>query len=376
MMTRRWDNYTLIDDKNILDFWEFSLNEPKGKELLFIYGIGFDPRMNLILRNIIEKNSSANINVHAIEFIENDNSPSHEYKGLVDENINEFKNLVDINRRRVHKIDMWVGRGYDKHRVSSLNALHLYDDYEDLKQYNDIIIDISSMPRSIYFPIIGKLLYLIDSHRETSINMFIGVSENPVLDSMIKGVGMDEDPNYIKGFEGGLELTSFHDKPLVWLPILGRKTEEYLQKVFTFLEEISEIAPIIPFPSRNPRRGDNIFLDYYSFLLDEINIEPQNIIYASEQNPFEVYRKIHSTIISYNKSLEILGGCRAALTAFSSKLISLGALLASYELKHINNIGVGVVNLESQGYKIQDNLDDYDENESEQFLLWITGDPY
>ena len=91
----------------------------------------------------------------------------------------------------------------------------------------------------------------------------------------------------------------------------------------------------------------------------------------------DIHRKICSSILHYKKSINR----RAALTSFSSKLLSLGALLAAYDLNHPLNgdekIGVGVVNVDSQGYEINDtNSLDNLTKESELFVIWLTGKPY
>jgi hypothetical protein len=115
-------------------------------------------------------------------------------------------------------------------------------------------------------------------------------------------------------------------------------------------------------------------------LFDELRIEGQNLMYVPEQNPFEVYRSLCSAIINYNESLKILNGCKAAISTFSSKLLSIGALLAAYELTYCNEsdkIGVGLLNIDSQGYRIDDEeLLTILKNESELFLTWLTGEPY
>jgi hypothetical protein len=115
-------------------------------------------------------------------------------------------------------------------------------------------------------------------------------------------------------------------------------------------------------------------------LFDELRIEPQNLLYVPEQNPFEVYRNLYNAISNYNKTLNIINGCKAAISTFSSKLLSLGALLTAYELNSLDEeskIGVGILNVDTNGYKIQKIEDLVSLNEeTELFLLWLTGEPY
>jgi hypothetical protein len=111
-----------------------------------------------------------------------------------------------------------------------------------------------------------------------------------------------------------------------------------------------------------------VIWNIYSF--DQWGVEPRNIIYASEQNPFETYRQIYQAVCDYNKVLSPLGGCKTVVSAMSSKLLSIGALLAAYELGV--KMSVGIANIEAQGYNMDDNVT----NEEELFTLWLAGDCY
>ena len=109
---------------------------------------------------------------------------------------------------------------------------------------------------------------------------------------------------------------------------------------------------VLPFPSKDPRRSDQLIQSYYQLLFERLNIEPQNLMYVPERNPFEAYIRLTKAILNYHKSLHILGGCKAVISTFSSKLLSIGTLLTAYEL--LGKIGVGVLNVDSQGYEIED----------------------
>jgi hypothetical protein len=129
-----------------------------------------------------------------------------------------------------------------------------------------------------------------------------------------------------------------------------------------------EICPVLPSPARNPRRADDIIIEYQQILFDEHRLDPRNFLYASEQNPFEVYRRLRAAVQHYGEVFRLLGGCRVAISPLSSKLMSLGALLAAYELK-AQPPGVGIAHIESQGYAIEGQTTD-----AELFGLWLAGD--
>lgn len=141
--------------------------------------------------------------------------------------------------------------------------------------------------------------------------------------------------------------------PKVWFPVLGEGSRAKLEKFYELIEP-DEICPILPFPSKNPRRSDDILKEYRQLLFDVWNIEIRNIIYADEQNPFQVYRHICNAVLRYNNALNPLRGAKYTVSAVSSKLLSLGALLAVYNLKEIG-FNIGLANVDVYGYTFKEN---------------------
>lgn len=125
---------------------------------------------------------------------------------------------------------------------------------------------------------------------------------------------------------------------------------------------------MLPSPSRDPRRADEIVIQYHSMLFDQHQLDGRSFLYVSEQNPFEVYRRLRAAIQRYDQVFELLGGCRIALSPLSSKLMSLGALLVAYELKSSGS-GIGIAHIESQGYVLS-----AEQQHAELFGLWLTGE--
>jgi len=58
-----------------------------------------------------------------------------------------------------------------------------------------------------------------------------------------------------------------------------------------------------------------------------------NILYAHEAHPFEAYRQLLGAMERYRDSMRIIGGCRLVVTPLGSKLITLGAGLACFEMR-------------------------------------------
>ena len=122
------------------------------------------------------------------------------------------------------------------------------------------------------------------------------------------------------------------DWPMVWLPILGENRLGQLNAVMGAIPDDAEICPIVPHPSKGLRRAEELLIEYQSLLIDKLQVPTSNLLYVSESNPFETYRQLLGAMERYRISLRILGGCRLAVTPLSSKLVTLGAGMACFEM--------------------------------------------
>jgi hypothetical protein len=206
------------------------------------------------------------------------------------------------------------------------------------------------------------------------INLHVITASNPILDSMINEVGPDEDAHYIPRFSGKMELEAQEEIPKVWIPILGESKYHQLRRIYDHVSP-EEVTPMLPFPAKNPRRGDDLVEEYHTLLFDEWRVQPQDIVYASERNPFQVYRSIMKTVNLYSKALNPLDGCRTAVSTLSSKLLSIGALLSAYDSKTKDNgLDIAIAHIESQGYNIDVDLSE--SGSSTLCSLWLAGQCY
>jgi len=382
MTKYRWNPYVLIKGEKTITFWNDHFNcDRKSRNLLFVLGKGFDVRMNFAIKQITECCPEMQMECMLIDFEESRVSYSHNYKSLVDENMDELSKIV-VNKKQLidRKIVLWKTSGRKRRRIGDRQAALIFKDIEEVTKFSDIIIDISALPRGVYFSLIGKVLSLIDKiEAKVKPNLFVIVAENAEIDKMIIDDGIDNDLNYLYGFGGQIDLSSEIEKPIIWFPILGEDKAPHLSRAYSKITEtknrLFEICPTLPFPSKNPRRSEALIIEYHKLLFDEFGVEPQNIMYVPEQNPFEVYLRLCDAITNYNKSLKVINGCKASISTFSSKLLSIGTLLAAFELK--DDIGVGILNVDAEGYRIKSVEDLKKLNEkSELFVTWLTGEPY
>lgn len=362
----RWEYYVLLQEERLKDFWVQHLRQ-RRRSVLVILGRGFDPRMTLGLRLLLEAGGEGVRDVLGLDFREGEKSPSLDHHEWVTRNWADVEALVgSIGQISVVPVEFWSPEG---RRISSQSARDLFTSDTSFAAYTDIVIDVSSMPRSVYFPLIARILYLLDhpsSKRLSPINLHVFVAEDPGYDSSIHEEGIDEKAEFLASFGGGFDEEGT-PTPKVWIPMLGEGRRTQFDRIQDRVKP-DEMCPVLPFPARNPRRADDIVIEYQEPLFDEQHFEPRNFLYASEHNPFEVYRRLRSAVLRYGEVFQILGGCRVAISPLSSKLMSLGALLTAYELKDLD-YRVGIVHVEGQGYVMESTVP-----KAELFGLWLTGE--
>jgi len=370
----RWDPYFIRCGKEFETFWNSYLLK-KNTNILYILGGGFDPRMCIGIYSIFQIKGSGIRDCMLICYDEGSSSPSKEHFMSLDINKAKLKLLIE-REPIIRKIQMWSSESdANRRRVGSQKAADIFKQISELEKYDDIIIDISSMPKGVYFPLIIKVLSILDrSHKEQNKtpNLHVIVSEDAELDSRIREIGLDENVNYIPGFSEELNSEATSEVPKVWFPILGEGKLGQLKRIYDHILP-DEICPILPSPSSNPRIGDKLLIDYRRLIFDEWRVDTKNIIYSNEKNPFETYRQLIQAIYHYRNALSPLSGCKPVISAVSSKLISLGALLAAYDLKLNKGINVDLVNIEAQGYEIIKPEEDIPDN-SQLFTLLLKGE--
>ncbi|MGE3341868.1 MAG: hypothetical protein AB7L71_00415 [Vicinamibacterales bacterium] len=332
--------------------------------------------MNIGLRALIEAGGDGRRHVVQLQFDEGPSSPSHDYRPWINENSRELEALateqtVTLESRQVQMFAV------DGRRIGSRSAANIFRASEELTAFTDVILDVSSLPRSIFYPLLAKLLHLQEGVADIAQrpNLFAFAAENAALDSRIVDEGVDEAADYVHLFRSGSERMSTSGEPTVWIPILGEGQAVQLERLYELVNP-NEICPLLPSPSLNPRRGDELVVEYRELLFARLRVEPRNILYASERNPFEVYRQIRRTILHYQRALGPLGGCQPVVSSVSTKLLSIGGLLAAYELKQAK-VHVGIAHIESQGYRVDDEATARSlASQSTLFGLWLAGESY
>lgn len=307
-----------------------------------------------------------------VSFDEGEHSASRQYLSRVGKNHAEATALVrgvggDIRLCPVPMVE-------DERKVGGRRIAQLAK-ADDLNGYTDVVVDISALPRTLYFPLVRQLLKLHDRTRSAGqdavpSNLHVIICENPRLDAGIREE-LSERADYLPGLASRAGLVQDQDVPRIWAPVLGEGQDVALKRIEQLISaggNPPEICPVLPFPATDPRRGDQLLLEYRQ-TFEAWEVELRNIIYAAEWNPFDVYRQLCQLHDRYRDALEPLGGAKMIVSAHSSKLLSLGVLLAAH------NRDIAVAHVEVDGYVITAPLNDQ-EGEGEMYEIWIAGEPY
>jgi hypothetical protein len=315
----RWRDYVMVRGPRFESFWADHGGEP-GRRLLFVVGRGFDPRAPFGLQRLAAAAPVCAIDVVALEFKDELAADSPEQTQAAHANWLAFEAAVATRGTLTAKTINF--RNEKRDSVAARSAANLFADGNAFELYTDVVIDISAMPRVVYFPLISRLLYFHDDLQKNgkrAPNVHVIVSEDPSLDMLIREHGISEEASYLHPFEGPFNREAKGGQPTVWIPVLGEGRTHHFERMFVLVKP-TEVCPVLPSPARNPRRSDDIVMEYQKLLFDEVGLDPRNIIYGSEFNPFDVYRQVRRTVLHYHRVLGLIGGCRVALSAMCSKV--------------------------------------------------------
>jgi len=145
----RWQNYILHQNAELARFWKAHLSE-KRRNVLFILAKGFDPRMCYGFEMLLQAGGDGQRDIFLIQFDEGPTSPSQNYRSWVEHNLQKLQTL--ISGRGTLKERPIQMRSPEGRRIESHSALGMFQNVSEFSDYTDIVLDISAMPRAVYFP--------------------------------------------------------------------------------------------------------------------------------------------------------------------------------------------------------------------------------
>ena len=364
-MTRHWSNYFL--DPDFAGFWSQRLNH-KGATVCLVIGVGFDPRC-LTVADLLAQSSPSGVDCIAIVLRPPSTQLSENYQKLEDltqENLRRLRSIGNLRLASECEISL---RDNEGHLVGGrLSAKLLAEAIGEISRHRDIIVDISGLPRTIFYPIIA---YLNAKAIEGVIqNLHVAVTEDSELDRKIRSSEFGA-PDFLYPFRPEEE----GEPKLVWMPVLSTSETNRLEKIHNQIDKnCVEICPVLPFPARDLRRADEIVMRMRTILFERMLVSHDNLLLCDEKNPFDIYRKILDVNDYYRNTvsgLEGLGEVSTVVSPLASKMLSLGMLLAAIEGR------LSVTYAEAGSYRIEGDMTEFNNHiSSSPVEIWLAGEPY
>ena len=387
-----WDRYVFRRGNGVHQLWD-RLFDGRPIKILYIAGRGFDVRAQAAMRELVSSLTASGRKIESAKLVLvgfSDYELAEDIAALSEENAKQLQNIFSAVGGSK---DIFIGSssdGEDDIGASAALGVGIKAVLEELGDQTDIVLDVSSLPRVAYLALLTNLLNRLVPNKTHGVNgasplaaggvnFQVLVAEDARLDGIIRAEDPSNDLVLIPGFMGAMHAESVRDWPLVWFPILGENRAGQLKKLMSLAEipDSAEICPVLPHPSRHPRRADDLLVEYTTPLFDTLRTPTTNILHVHESNPFEAYRQLFRAMSRYRDSIMILGGCRIVVTPLGSKLVTLGAGLACFEMRPADlnaKYGVAIPHAEPKRYVAS--IQDLKDSRPEISTLLLTGEAY
>ena len=304
----------------------------KDRSILFVGTLGF----NQACLNFPRLISSINVN-SAIEFLFLDEWRP-DVSPILETSAQKNRAALQSYLGQQINFEKLIIIAEDTANVAGRNAAALIN-YAIKNAYTDIIVDATTMSRGVCFPVVR---FAYEQSKSMGFEVHVVVSEEE--ESILEVTSMSKDSaEYMHGFQGKMETDEVDGSINLWLPQLSESNFTSLKVIYDKLLA-EEVAPILPFPSTNPRRGDNLLRRFHDPLINEWETNLLDIIYAHESDPTDVFATI--------KRIE--QGRKEALSGYTHQIIlsptgrktgSIGMLFAAIDLD------LPVIYTETMGYR-------------------------
>lgn len=332
-----WDDILFLEGK------ENIIGHLKLKQHLFlILGKGFDLRACRMLETFHENDIDVTVCLLNYNDETMQSDPANEQKSA--DNYEKIKKLAGM---KLIEVDAPQYSGTSEKRTLIISeTVRKVLTKELLAVYNNVLIDISAMPRSVSFSVIKRVLDIKKSFQKA----YILVCENSEYDAKIRPKMLEESAQYLTGFNTFSMDMESEEGMTIWLPSLEINGRHMFEPISNFLKPV-EICPIVPFPAVNIRKSENILREYGDIIFKTHAVDKRNVIYVPENYPKLIYRKLYETVVYYNKALSIDSEkpVKFAFSSQSSKLMDIGMLLTVLALLK-KRIKVSIVIVENHGY--------------------------
>lgn len=331
-MRNHWANCITNFDEDVDEFVADYFADP-SRCVLLVAAAGFDPRSRRIAKML---SAVLGNRLSALFIREERPAPPAALVAQADENEAALRAIV--RNCRILQVDIFAD---DSAPVGGARIVKILSEFPIADDVTDVILDLSALSIGVGFPAARMLLE--DCEAATDRTFHLMIVSNPELDDRISGVPWSR-PSPVKGFSPPVETDGEQGLAQIWIPQLGRGRMPALTQIGIAIGRCYKICPLLPFPSRNPRRADDLLSEYQVALVDEWAVDPRDVVYASEKNPLDCYRTLSTLKVRFDRTMTGTYEPRMVLSPVGSKVLAAGALMAAIE--H----GMAVQYLETENY--------------------------
>jgi len=355
---RRWERAIDHHGEEVPEFVRDYFGR-EDRSVLLVVGAGFDPRSTHVARLLAEVLGER---LKALLIREERARPDPALLALGERNLSALQHLIPSHSMAQIEIfapdDAMIG---GREAVGALRTM-------PLDGRTDVVVDMSALSIGVSFPLVRALLERITS-RHTAVNLHVIASANAEIDDLIIPSG-SEAFDTVHGFRGRWKLHETHEAAKLWLPQLARGQGPTLQRIHDQIEP-DETAPILPFPARRPRRGDDLLDEFSREVLLAWDVDPRNLVYADEDNPLDLYRTVLQIDDARQPVFREVGGSLLFLSPTGSKALGIGTMMAAIERDF------PVAYVEASGYQVDvASLERLTEPEGTLVHVWLHGEAY
>ena len=320
----KWSRATIQRGTDVEEFARDYLASPERQSVL-ICGAGFDPRTLRVPKML----AAHGVNASALCIREERPNAQPNLRARADKHVDELNKSLDSPR--IVSLDIFDENASPVGGRRVISVIDQFIDGFETSLPLDIIVDISALSCSIFFPIFARLLGRAASESKEW-NIHLLVAESPEADSRIRGEIVDA-VSYIHGFRSTESLLQTLDHAILWIPVFAEERDAQMRLIHgTINQPASEvdISPVVPFPGSDPRRPD-VLVELYRDLIGEWEIDTKHLIYAAEDDPLDSYRSIFNIDQLRQETYGALGGSTTIVSPLGSKMLSVGMMLAAIE---------------------------------------------
>jgi hypothetical protein len=330
-MRKHWTNCITNFDGDVAGFI-CDYFADASRRVLLVAAAGFDPRSQRVSR-LLADTLGDRLSAYYIR----EERPGATEELVKRADANEAALMAIVPASKIFPIDVFADDGAPVGGARLVSELLANPIAADI---TDVILDLSALSIGIGFPAAKLLLEECESGDLRAFHLMI--VSNPELDDLISSVPSSR-ISPVKGFAPDVGISAL-EVAQIWIPQLARGRASTLTQIGASPGNWYKICPVLPFPARNPRRADDLLTEYQSELLNEWEIDPRDIVYASEKNPLDCYRTLSTLKQRFDRTMDGTYEPRMVLSPLGSKVLAAGAMMAAIE--H----GMSVQYVETESY--------------------------